>query len=353
MKMVLRALACLLLLGASLARAADYPAPVERDWIARDFRFHGGEVLPELRLHVTTIGAPSGEPVLVLHGTASSAASMLVPAFAGELFGPGQPLDASKYYIILPDAIGTGKSAKPSEGLGTKFPRYDYDDMVEAQFRLVSEGLGVRHLRLVIGNSMGGMHAWLWGVRHPQFMDALVPMACQPTEMAGRNWMLRRLLVETIRSDPGWQGGNYTTQPRSLALAATYFGIATSGGSLALYQAAPTREQADKLVDARLAAPFAADANDTIYQWSSSDDYNASPGLERIEAQVLAINSADDERNPPELKIMEREMPRVKNARFYLIPASSETRGHATTGQARFFKQPLQELLQTAPRKAM
>jgi homoserine O-acetyltransferase len=225
--------------------------------------------------------------------------------------------------------------------------------MVEAQFRLVSEGLGVRHLRLVIGNSMGGMHAWLWGVRHPQFMDALVPMACQPTEMAGRNWMLRRLLVETIRSDPGWQGGNYTTQPRSLALAATYFGIATSGGSLALYQAAPTREQADKLVDARLAAPFAADANDTIYQWSSSDDYNASPGLERIEAQVLAINSADDERNPPELKIMEREMPRVKNARFYLIPASSETRGHATTGQARFFKQPLQELLQTAPRKAM
>jgi homoserine O-acetyltransferase len=184
-------------------------------------------------------------------------------------------------------------------------------------------------------------------------MDALVPMACQPTEMSGRNWMLRRLLVETIRSDPGWQGGDYTTEPRSLALAATYFGIATSGGSLALYQAAPTREQADKLVDARLAAPFAADANDTIYQWSSSDDYNPAPELERIEAQVLAINSADDERNPPELKIMEREMPRVRNGRFYLIPASSETRGHGTTGLAKFITQPLQQLLQSAPHRAM
>jgi homoserine O-acetyltransferase len=332
------------------ASAADYPAPVERDWVARDFRFHTGEVMPELRLHVTTIGAPTGEPVLILHGTAGSAAGLLVPSFAGELFGPGQALDATRYFIILPDAIGTGKSARPSEGLRTKFPHYDYADMVEAQFRLVTEGLGVRHLRLVLGNSMGGMHAWLWGTTHPGFMDALVPMACQPTEMSGRNWMMRRLLVESIEADPGWMGGNYSAQPRSLPLAVAYFGVATSGGSQAYYQQAPTRVLADKLVDARLAAPLAADANDTIYQWESSAGYDASPGLARIEATVLAINSADDERNPPELKIMEREMPRVKRGRFLLIPASAETRGHGTTGLAKFWAEPVRALLQEAPR---
>ncbi|MDQ6627083.1 MAG: alpha/beta fold hydrolase [Pseudomonadota bacterium] len=340
-----------LLLAGSAAHAADYPAPVERDWIARDFRFHTGEVMPELRLHVTTVGAPSGEPVLILHGTAGSAAGLLVPTFAGELFGPGQPLDASKYFIILPDAIGTGKSAKPSDGLRSKFPHYDYDDMVEAQFRLVSEGLGVRHLRLVLGNSMGGMHTWLWGEKHPQFMDALMPMACQPTEMAGRNWMLRRLFIESIRNDPGWQGGNYTTQPRSLAFANVYFGVATSGGSQAYHQAAPTRELADKLIDSRLAAPYPLDANDTLYQWESSVDYNAAPGLERIEAMLVAINAADDERNPPELMIMEREMKRVKHGRFVLIPASTETRGHGTTGLAKFIRQPVQSVLREAPRR--
>jgi homoserine O-acetyltransferase/O-succinyltransferase len=345
-------LAALLCGAAPLAvLAADYPAPVERDWIARDFRFHSGEVMPELRLHVTTIGAPTGEPVLILHGTAGSAAGLLVPAFAGELFGPGQALDASRYFIIIPDAIGTGKSARPSDGLRTRFPHYNYDDMVEAQYRLVTEGLGVRHLRLVLGNSMGGMHTWLWGTQHPGFMDALVPMACQPTEMSGRNWMMRRLLVESIKADPGWMGGIYSAQPRSLALAVAYFGIATSGGTQAYYQAAPTRALADKVVDARIAAPFAADANDTIYQWESSSDYNASPGLERIEATLLAINSADDERNPPELKIMEREMARVKRGRFLMIPASAETRGHGTTGLAKFWVEPVKALLQEAPRR--
>ena len=196
---------------AASAHAADHPTPVERDWIARDFRFHTGEVVSELRLHVTTVGDPAGEPVLVLHGTAGSGSGFLAAAFAGELFGPGQPLDAKRYYLILPDAIGAGKSARPSDGMRTRFPRYNYVDMIEAQFRLVSEGLGIRHLRAVIGNSMGGMQAWLWGERHPGFMDAIVPMACQPTEMAGRNWMMRRLLVESIRSDPGWQNGNYAT----------------------------------------------------------------------------------------------------------------------------------------------
>ena len=352
-KGLVRVLACvaLCMLGFG-ATAADYPAPVERDWIARDFRFHTGETMAELRLHYTTIGAPTGEPVLILHGTAGSGTGMLTPTFAGELFGPGQPLDASRFFIILPDAIGAGKSAKPSDGLRAKFPHYDYDDMVEAQYRLVTEGLGIRHLRLVLGNSMGGMHTWLWGVRHPQSMDALVPMACQPTEMSGRNWMMRRMLVESIRRDPEWNDGNYTTQPRSLRLANVYFGIATSGGSQAYYAGAPTREKADRAVDERLAAPFNADANDYLWQWESSADYNAAPGLERIEAALLAINAADDERNPPELGIMERELKRVKNARLLLIPASEQTRGHGTTGMARFWKQQLQEWLPTVPRRA-
>src|SRR5277367_1783927 len=192
---------------------ADYPAPKQGDWIARDFKFHTGETVPELRLHYTAIGAPSGKPVLVLHGSGGSAANMLTPTFAGELFGPGQPLDASKYYIILPDGLGHGQSSKPSDGMKTDFPKYDYADMVDAQYRLVTEGLGVKHLRLVIGNSMGGMHTWIRAVRYPQMMDALVPMASQPTAMAARNWMLRRMMIETIRNDPGYNGGNYTAPP--------------------------------------------------------------------------------------------------------------------------------------------
>jgi homoserine O-acetyltransferase len=309
--------------------------------------------MPELRLAYTTVGEPTGEPVLVLHGTTGSAASMLTPGFAGELFGKGQPLDASKYYIIIPDGVGHGKSSKPSDGLRAKFPRYNYDDMVEAQYRLIKEGLGIGHLRLVIGNSMGGMHTWYWGVKHPDDMDALVPMASQPTEMASRNWMLRRLLIDTVRSDPDYNDGNYTAQPRSLQRASLFFAVATSGGTLALQKIAPTRQAADRLVDARLAAPFKADANDFVYQWDSSRDYNASPGLERITAALLAINSADDERNPPETGIMERELKRVKNGRLYLIPASEQTQGHGTTAMAKFWSQQLREFLQSVPKRAM
>jgi homoserine O-acetyltransferase/O-succinyltransferase len=338
---------------ASSATAADYPAPKEADWVAHDFRFHTGEVMPELRLHYTTVGERSGEPVLILHGTAGSGAGMLAADFAGELFGPGQALDASKYFIILPDAIGTGKSTKPSDGLRVKFPRYNYDDMVAAQYRLVSDGLGIRHLRLVLGNSMGGMQTWMWGVTYPDFMDALVPMASLPTAMSSRNWMMRRMLIDAIRNDPEWNDGNYTTQPRSLRAANVFFGIATNGGTLAYQKLAPTREQADKLLDDRLAAPFNADANDVLYQWDSSRDYNPSPRLERIEAQLLAINSADDERNPPETGIMARELKRVKSGALYLIPASEDTRGHGTTGMAKFWKQQLGPLLQTAPRRTM
>jgi homoserine O-acetyltransferase/O-succinyltransferase len=335
------------------AAAADYPAPKQGEWIAKDFRFHTGEVLPELKLHYTTVGDPSGAPVLVLHGTGGSAAGMLTPGYAGELFGAGQPLDATKYFIIIPDSIGHGQSSKPSDGLKTAFPKYDYDDMVDAQYRLVKEGLGIKHLRLVTGNSMGGMHSWIWGVRYPSYMDALVPMASQPTEMASRNWMMRRMMIETIRNDPDYQGGDYTAQPRMMKYAITLFGIATGGGTLAYQMQAPSAAKADKMVDERLAQPVTADATDFIYQWESSRDYNPAPNLEKIEATVLAINAADDERNPPETGLMDGALKRIRHAKLYLIPASTETRGHLTTSSAHFYKQQLQELLQTAPQRTM
>ncbi len=333
------------------SRAAEYPAPMQGDWIAKDFRFHTGEVLPELRLHYTTVGAPTGEPVLVLHGTAGSGSAFLNPGFAGELFGPGQPLDASRYYVILPDAIGAGGSAKPSDGLRMKFPQYNYDDMVEAQYRLVTEHLKVKHLRLVIGNSMGGMQTWLWAMKYPKAMDIAVPMASTPSEMSGRNWMMRRLIIDSIRSDPDWMNGEYTKQPRSAQLASVFYNVATNGGDQALYKAAPTRAQADQVLNQRLSAPFRADANDLLYQWESSRDYNPSAGLERIEATLLAINSADDERNPPELGLLEREIKRVKGGRVMLIPGSDQTAGHGTTAQARFWKDELAKLLASAPRR--
>ena len=343
-------------LGAALALAsgaAEFPAPKQGSWIAKDFKFHTGEVMPELKLAYTTVGDAKGEPVLMLHGTTGSAASMLTPAFGGELFGAGQPLDATRYFIIIPDALGHGQSSKPSDGLRAKFPRYNYDDMVSAHHRLLTEHLGIKHLRLVMGNSMGGMHAWIWGATHPGFMDALVPMASQPTEMSSRNWMMRRLITDSIRNDPEWKDGNYTTQPKSAQVASVFYGIATNGGDLAYQKAAPTRERADKLLNDRLAAPFRADANDVLYQWDSSRDYNPSPKLEHIEAALLAINAADDERNPPETGIMERELKRVKNGKLFLIPASENTAGHGTTGSARHYTQALRDFMQGVPKRAM
>ena len=347
-----------LLLAAAIAllsfaiSAADYPAPREGSWVAKDFRFSTGEVLPEVRLHYRTLGDPKGEPVLVLHGTAGSGASMLTQNFAGQLFGPGQPFDAARYYIIIPDTVGHGKSSKPSDGLRMKFPRYNYDDMVDGHHRLLTEGLGIRHLRAVIGNSMGGMETWIYAAKHPGYMDVAIPMACLPTEMSSRNWMLRRLITDSIRNDPEWMNGDYKTQPKSARFASVFFAIATNGGNQALYKAAPTRAAADKLLDARMAAPFAGDANDVLYQWDSSRDFNPSPGLERITATVLAINAADDERNPPELGLLEREMKRVRNGRILLIPASPETAGHGTTGSAKWYQREIGELLQSAPRLA-
>ena len=340
-----------LALGAVCVLAQGHPAPKEGTWIARDFRFHTGEVLPELRIHYTTIGEPTGEPVMLLHGTTGSGAGLLSPAFGGQLFGPGQPLDATKYYVILPDSIGHGKSSKPSDGLRAKFPRYNYEDMVHAQYLLATEGLGIRRLRLILGNSMGGMQVWIWGVKYPDFVDALVPMASMPTEMSSRNWMMRRLITDSIRNDPDWKNGEYTTQPRSAQFASVYYGIGTNGGDQAFFRMAPTREKADALLDQRLKAPFRGDANDILYQWDSSRDYNPAPMLERIQAAVLAINSADDERNPPSLGVMERELKRLKNARLYLIPASEQTAGHGTTGQAKWWAQELAVFLGGVPRR--
>ena len=344
-----RLLAILAILLAGPAVAADYPGPQEGEWVARDFKFHTGEVVPELKLHYRTIGDPRNPAVLMLHGTTGSGASMLTPGFAGELFGSGQPIDATKYFIVLPDGIGHGKSSKPSDGLRAKFPRYDYADMVDAHYRLLTEGLGIRHVRLVMGNSMGGMHTWLWAGKYPDFMDAAVPMASQPTPMSGRNWMMRRLIIDTIKSDPDWNGGNYTSQPKSVQRAAVFYGTATSGGTLAWAKLAPTRAAADKMLDERLSAPFTADANDYLYQWESSGDYDPTPLLSRITAKVLLINSADDERNPPETGLTEQAMKQVRNGSVYLIPASTETRGHGTTGNARFFARPLAEFMESVP----
>jgi len=328
--------------------AAQDPPPLHT-WVARDFRFHTGETLPELTVAYRTLGNPSGEPVLLLHGTTATGAVFLAEHFANEMFGPGQPLDIRRYFVIIPDSLGIGGSSKPSDGLRARFPRYSFEDMVDAQHRLVTEGLGIEHLRLVLGNSMGGMQAWVWATRYPSMMDAVVPMASMPTAMSGRNWMTRRLIIDTVRNDPAFQGGDYTEQPRSLQVATVFYGIATNGGNQALFRLAPDRRSADALLDARLAAPFAGDANDHLYQWDASRDYDPSPLLDRVQAHVLAINSADDERNPPELGVMERELARLRHARLLVVPGSADTAGHGTTASAKWWKDAFAEWLNGVP----
>lgn len=339
-------------MGSSLAFSGaatpqNYPTPQSATFIARNFRFHTGETMPELNIHYTTIGNPTGMPVLVLHGTTGSGQGLLNAAFAGELFGAGQTLDAAKYYIILPDAIGTGQSSKPSDGLRAHFPRYNYDDMVQAQHRLITEHLGIKRLRLVLGNSMGGMQTWLWAEQYPDMMDIAVPMASLPIAMSGRNWMMRRWMIDSIRLDPAWDKGNYSTQPPSLRFASTYFAAASNGGNQGLMKAAPTAAAADEWLDARLNAPFIGDANDHLFQWESSRDYDPSAGLERIQAKMFIINSADDERNPVDLSALEIALKRIKHVRAFIIPSSPETVGHGTTAQAKFWKQAFSAFLAT------
>ncbi len=334
--------------GVALAAPRAQEPPRQGDFIVRDFRFHDGSVLPQLRQHYTTLGDPKNPAVLVLHGTGGSGSGLLNAAFGEELFGPGQPLDARRYFIILPDSVGAGRSSKPSDGLRMKFPHYNYDDMVSAQYRLLTEGLKVRHLRLVIGNSMGGMMSWAWAATYPNFMDAAAPLASQPA-MAARNWMLRRMLIETVKADPAWASGNYTRQPPMLKIAQVSFSLATSGGTLAWQKRAPTRAAADAIVDDSLAAPQKADANDTIYQFDASRDYDVTPKLGRIKAWVLAINSADDERNPDETGTTRAALQSLAHGSLFLIPASIETRGHGTTGHAAIWKNRLKSWLAKAP----
>lgn len=326
------------------------PPPVEGDWIARDFTFKSGEKLAELRLHYTTLGTPMREgghvrnAVLIMHGTTGSARGFLSENFAGVLFGKGQPLDAGRYYIILPDAIGHGKSSKPSDGLHARFPHYDYDDMVEAQYLLIHDGLGVDHLRLVMGTSMGAMHTWVWGETYPDFMDALMPLASAPVEIAGRNRMFRDMIIDAIRADPEWKDGEYTSPPRGMIAAQDALFMMTSS-PLQLQKLAPTREKADEEYRRMQERRLHIDANDMLYAFESSRNYNPSPRLETIKAPLFAINSADDEVNPPELGILEREIKRVPRGRYILIPTSAETRGHGTHSRPAVWKNYLLELL--------
>lgn len=323
----------------------------EHDFVLKDFTFHTGETLPEVTVHYRTIGNPSGIPVLVLHGTGGSGAAMAVPRFAGEFFGKGQTLDAQKHFIIMPDALGTGKSSKPSDGLRAKFPRYNYDDMVLAQYRLVTEALQIKHLRVIIGNSMGGMHCWIWATKYPTFMDAIVPLASMPTAMSGRNWMMRRMIIDAVKNDPAWNNGNYTEQPQHFRMVNVWFAIATNGGTLAYLDKAPTSEAGDKLIEKMMASQTKMDANDFLYQWDSSRDYDPSPKLNTVQAHVLAVNSADDERCPVESGLMEKHITQLPNATYYLIPGSSETSGHGTVMDARFWSKQFANFINAVPQK--
>ena len=341
------------ILAASFASAADYPAPVEGDYTIRDFKFQSGQTLPELRLHYRTIGKPEKDAqgkttnaVLIMHGTTGSGAQFVPrPEFADELFAKGQPLDATKFFIILPDGIGHGKSSKPSDGLHAKFPRYGYLDMVEAQYRLLAEGLGVNHARLVMGTSMGGMHTWLWGELHPDFMDALMPLASLPTQISGRNRAWRRVIIDAIRNDPAWNGGDYKTQPPSLRTAAEMLWFMSSNPVLRQKEA-PTLAKTDEVLDKFVAGIVKTDdANDVLYALEASHDYDPAPNLEKIRAPLLAINSADDLINPPELGILEREIKRVPHGRAIVIPMSDKTRGHGSHTVAALWKDELMRLL--------
>lgn len=335
--------------------------PVEGDWVARDFTFKSGEKLAELRLHYTTFGAPARDAaghvrnaVLIMHGTGGSGRGFLSETFAGVLFGKDQPLDATRYYIILTDAIGHGKSSKPSDGLHAHFPHYDYDDMVRAQHLLIHDGLGVDHLRLVMGTSMGAMHTWVWGEMYPDFMDALMPLASAPIQIAGRNRMFRDMVIMAIRTDPDWKNGEYTTTLRGMFAAEDALFMMTSS-PMQLQKSAPTRDKADAAYERVRDRALHTDPNDMLYAYESSRNYNPSPALETIRAPLYAINSADDEVNPPELGILDREIKRVPRGHYILIPTSDQTRGHGTHSRPAVWKQYLLQLLaesETAPAPA-
>ncbi|HEX8090351.1 MAG TPA: alpha/beta fold hydrolase [Blastocatellia bacterium] len=333
--------------------AQNVPVAAQGDFILRDFKFGSGEVLPELKIHYRTLGTPRRDgagvvrnAVLILHGTGGSGAGFLSEQFAGVLFKPGQLLDAGKYFVILPDGIGHGQSSKPSDGSRGRFPHYDYNDMVAAQYRLLTEGLGVNHLRLVTGTSMGGMHTWVWGEKYPDYMDALMPLASLPVQIAGRNRMMRRMVIDSIKNDPDWNGGDYKSQPRGLT-AAIYTLLFMTSSPLQWQKQSPTREAADRFFDEMVSRQLArADANDMLYAFDASRNYDPAPKLENIKAPLVAINSADDQVNPPELGILEREIKRVRRGRYILIPISDRTRGHGTHSLPELWQQHLAQLLE-------
>jgi homoserine O-acetyltransferase len=339
--------------------AATYPQPQEGDLVVRNFRFKSGEQLAKVKIHYRTLGTPKRNAagavrnaVLVLHGTGGSGAQFLTENFAGVLFGPGQLLDANRYFIVLLDNIGHGQSSKPSDGLHLRFPHYDYDDMIELQYRLLTEGLKVNHLRLVIGTSMGGMQTWLWAEQHPEFMDAAMPLASLPVEIGGRNRILRHMIVDSIRSDPQWREGEYKNQPEHGLKAALSILFIMSSSPLQLQKQAPTRDAADALFENWKAARLqSTDANDMLYQFDASRNYNPEPKLDAIQVPLTAINSADDLINPPELGIAEREITQVKNGKFVLLPTTDQTRGHGTHSYPTIWQQHLSELLERSEPK--
>jgi len=349
----------LLVLLATLIQAAPatFPAPAPGDYVIKDFHFNDGQTLPEVRMHYLTLGAPRKDDhgvvtnaVLILHGTTGSSSQFTNQNFGGELFGRGQLLDAQRYYLVIVDNIGHGKSSKPSDGLHAKFPAYGYRDMIAAQYKLLTEGLQVNHLRLVIGTSMGGMHSWLWGEMHPDFMDALMPLASLPTEMSGRNRMWRRIIIDAVRTDPSWENGDYKKEPLSLRTVAGMM-LFMGDNPVRRQASAPTLAEADRVFDRGVASYLRSlDANDALYAFEASRDYTPGPDLEKIKAPLLAINSADDLINPPELKILETEIKRVKNGRAIVIPLSDRTQGHGTHTLAALWKDNLAELLKISER---
>ena len=337
----------------TIAQGQDNLVPAQGDFTIRNFKFDSGEVLPELKLHYRTLGTPRRDSsgtvrnaVLVMHGTGGSGAGFTSDQFGGRLFKPGQLLDAAKYFIILPDGIGHGQSSKPSDGLRGRFPHYGYNDMVTAQYRLLTEGLAVNHLRLVMGTSMGGMHTWVWGEKYPDFMDALMPLASLPVQIAGRNRMMRRMVIDPIRNDPEWKNGDYKTQPRGLTTA-IYTLLFMTSTPLQWQKQAPGRDDADRFFDDMVRRRLSqTDANDMLYAFDASRDYDPAPNLEKIKAPLIAINSADDQVNPPELGILEREIKRVKRGQYVLISISDRTRGHGTHSLPEIWKEHLARLLQ-------
>jgi homoserine O-acetyltransferase/O-succinyltransferase len=354
-------LACVLCLSLPVAvgqQTAAVPTPNEGEFTLHNFRFESGEMLPEVRMHYYTFGKLAKDAngqvtnaVLVLHGTGGSGRQFLNPIFAGVLFGPGDLLDITRYFVILPDNIGHGKSTKPSDGMHAHFPQYNYDDMVKAQHELLEGGLGVNHLRLVMGTSMGCMHSWVWGETYPNFMDALMPLACLPVEIGGRNRMWRKMVIDGIRQDPDWKNGDYTTEPRAARQISADFLLIAGSAPAIMQRNEPTRAQADKYLDDFMKRVLPTlDANDLLYAVSASRDYDPSPNLDKIVAPVMFVNSADDFINPPELGIAEREIKKVKRGQFVLLPISDRTHGHGTHTDAAVWQSYLKQLLEESQR---